>query len=95
MVISSEQSVTSPVPLRSQTPSSLPHIHHCVAVNILLSILIHSTDGAFSESILDQLSAAVISNALQVLRSDGLVSRSRAMDPQLMVITKNQAILSY
>ncbi|EYC19174.1 hypothetical protein Y032_0025g1216 [Ancylostoma ceylanicum] len=95
MMISSEQSVTNPVPVRAQTPSSLSHIHHCVAVNILLSILIHSTDGAFSESILDQISAAVISNALQVLRSDGLVSRSRAMDPQLMVITKNQAILSY
>ncbi|KAK6747194.1 hypothetical protein RB195_000421 [Necator americanus] len=95
MVISSEQSIASPIPLRSQTPTSLDHIHHCVAVNILLSILIHSTDGAFSESILDQISAAVISNALQVLRSDGLVSRSRALDPQLMVITKNQAILSY
>ncbi|KAK6747193.1 hypothetical protein RB195_000421 [Necator americanus] len=55
MVISSEQSIASPIPLRSQTPTSLDHIHHCVAVNILL-----------------------------VLRSDGLVSRSRALDPQLM-----------
>ncbi|VDK66228.1 unnamed protein product [Cylicostephanus goldi] len=95
MVVSAEQSLMSPVPLRSQTPKSLTHIHHCVAVNILLSILIHSTDGAFSESILDQISAAVISKALQILRSDGLVSRSRALDPHLMVITRNQAMISY
>nr|CDJ81025.1 Hypothetical protein CBG16818 [Haemonchus contortus] len=95
LTISPEQAVAAPLPLRSQPPASLEHIHHCVAINILLSILIHSTDGAFSESILDQISAAVISNALQVLRADGLVSRSRTLDPQLMVITKNQAILSY
>ncbi|KAK6024487.1 hypothetical protein OSTOST_09699, partial [Ostertagia ostertagi] len=95
LTISPEHTIAAPLPLRSQAPTSLEHIHHCVAINILLSILIHSTDGAFSESILDQISAAVISNALQVLRADGLVSRSRSLDPQLMVITKNQAILSY
>ncbi|WKX97039.1 hypothetical protein Q1695_013019 [Nippostrongylus brasiliensis] len=93
--ISPEQASSNPIPLRSQAPSELSSIHHCVAVNILLSILIHSTDGAFSESILDQISASVISNALQILRADGLVSRSRGLDPQLMVITKNQAVLSY
>ncbi|EPB66870.1 hypothetical protein ANCCEY_14040 [Ancylostoma ceylanicum] len=77
MMISSEQSVTNPVPVRAQTPSSLSHIHHCVAVNILLSILIHSTDGAFSESILDQISAAVISNALQIQDDEGSAALHR------------------
>uniref|UniRef100_A0A0K0CWH7 General transcription factor 3C polypeptide 1 n=1 Tax=Angiostrongylus cantonensis TaxID=6313 RepID=A0A0K0CWH7_ANGCA len=95
LAISTEQSVAAPIPLRSRVPTTLAHIHHCVAVNLLLSILIHYTDGAFSESILDQISASVLCNALQVLRSDGLVSRSRVLDQQLMVITKNQAILSY
>ncbi|KHJ93558.1 hypothetical protein OESDEN_06528 [Oesophagostomum dentatum] len=36
MVVSAEHPATGPVPLRSQCPTTLPHIHHCVAVNILL-----------------------------------------------------------
>ncbi|KAE9421220.1 hypothetical protein Angca_004877 [Angiostrongylus cantonensis] len=75
--ISTEQSVAAPIPLRSRVPTTLAHIHHCVAVNLLLfpSLTVHFH--------------------FKVLRSDGLVSRSRVLDQQLMVITKNQAILSY
>ncbi|KAJ1347398.1 hypothetical protein KIN20_002439 [Parelaphostrongylus tenuis] len=95
LIISTEQSVSSPVPMRARVPTTLARIHHCVAVNLLLSILIHSADEAFSEAILDQISPSVLCNALQVLKTDGLVSRSRVIDHQLMVITKNKAVLSY
>ncbi|CAI4224981.1 unnamed protein product [Auanema sp. JU1783] len=95
VVIASEQSSSHSLPLRSRKPTNLEHIHHCVAINILLSILIHTTDGSFSDCILEQISPTVIYGALQVLRSDGLVSKTRKLDPKLLVVTKDQSVPSY
>ncbi|CAD6190799.1 unnamed protein product [Caenorhabditis auriculariae] len=93
--ITPEPTTTAALPLRCRKPENFSHIHHCVTVNILLSVLLHFYDSGFSENLLEQVSATVVHNALQVLRADGLVSRVRSTDPTSSIMAKNQAVLSH
>ncbi|CAI5448942.1 unnamed protein product [Caenorhabditis angaria] len=93
VLIKKETVVNNPLPYRSQTPKTPSHIQHCIASNLLISILIHSTPGDFAETVLSQISPSVLQKVLQSLRSDGLVSRVRQGESD--VVSKNQAALSY
>ncbi|CAJ0937124.1 unnamed protein product, partial [Mesorhabditis belari] len=99
-IISSEQTRTqTPVPLRSQRPTSLSHIHHCTTTNVLLSVLIANANcddqKPGGEYILEQLNPTDINSTLQVLRADGLIARPRVAVTDQTMQYKNQATLSH
>ncbi|KAF1759618.1 hypothetical protein GCK72_016085 [Caenorhabditis remanei] len=93
--VTKEITVSNACPYRSQKPISYGHIQHCVAANILISVLIHSKNGAVPEAMLEQVPPAVLQTVLQSLRSDGLVSRSRTLEAVAELANKKDATLSY
>ncbi|EGT48614.1 hypothetical protein CAEBREN_25488 [Caenorhabditis brenneri] len=93
--VTKEITVSNSVPRRSQKAISYGHIQHCVASNILVSVLIHTKNGVIPDKLIEQVPPAVLQTALQNLRSDGLVSRSRTLEAMAELANKKDATLSY
>uniref|UniRef100_A0A1I7TQH7 B-block_TFIIIC domain-containing protein n=1 Tax=Caenorhabditis tropicalis TaxID=1561998 RepID=A0A1I7TQH7_9PELO len=95
VAVTKEITVSNAVPHRSQKPVTYQHIQHCVASNILISVLIHTKNGAVPDRLLEQVPPSVLQTVLQSLRSDGLVSRSRTLEAMAELANKKDATLSY
>ncbi|PIC37281.1 hypothetical protein B9Z55_015964 [Caenorhabditis nigoni] len=93
--VTKEITVSNACPRRSQKPIGYGHIQHCVAANVLISILIHTKNGVVPEQMLEQVPPAVLQGVLQALRCDGLVSRSRTLEAIAELANKKDATLSY
>ncbi|CAB3409866.1 unnamed protein product [Caenorhabditis bovis] len=93
VVITRESTSSIPMPLRSRKPDGILHIQHCMASNVILSVLLHGEDGELSEEILDQISPSVLQTVLHIFRTDGIITKHR--DNRDTVTMKNQAMLTH
>jgi hypothetical protein len=83
----SDMSAGISFPTRSLKPMDIDHIQHCVAYNVLMAMLLneeetprHASDSeAFEtiETMIEHISAHALSEVMERLRSDGLISRLR------------------
>ncbi|VDM36755.1 unnamed protein product [Toxocara canis] len=99
VTISTETQQSMSFPMRSLKPTDLNQIRHCVAFNVVMSMLLCEEDltDLRLERLIEQLSACSLSNVLEQLRVDGLIAKQRPQSVEVITnrSTKNQATLSY
>ncbi|PAV63890.1 hypothetical protein WR25_03270 isoform A [Diploscapter pachys] len=66
---------------KSKPPTDLDEINTRVASNLLMAILIDPSEGGVNDDLLQQMSAGVMTKALSILRSDGIVAKMKILNP--------------